>query len=198
MSKVNFVSEFNAIIRYARDNCLPLRERMLWIALFYIANDRAVYNDQTQEYEWPDGYVQVSNGELGLYCCLDKRGIETLRNTLKQRGILDFRPGLKNKRNPAYKLNYLTVGCKNAPNEVSNSVPNYVPIVEPNHVPRYTEQEGMLGVKMHPAVSPYPKDKYTNQTMNGVGVNQSIGFVDLSAPPVCTGFVPLPREEDYA
>lgn len=198
MSKVNFVSEFNAIMRYARDNCLPLRERMLWIALFYIANDRAVYNDQTQEYEWPDSYIQVSNGELGLYCCLDKRGIETLRNTLKQRGILDFRPGLKNKRNPAYKLNYLTVGCKNAPNEVSNSVPNYVPIVEPNHVPRYTEQEGMLGVKMHPAVSPYPKDKYTNQTMNGVGVHQSIGFVDLSAPPVCAGFVPLPREEDYA
>ena len=82
MSKVNFVSEFNAIMRYARDNCLPLRERMLWIALFYVANDRAIYNEQTQEYEWPDGYVQVSNGELGLYCCLDKRGIETLRNTL--------------------------------------------------------------------------------------------------------------------
>ncbi len=48
MSKVNFVSEFNAIMRYARDNCLPLRERMLWIALFYIANDRAVYNEQTE------------------------------------------------------------------------------------------------------------------------------------------------------
>ena len=123
MSKVNFVSEFNAIIRYARDNCLPLRERMLWIALFYVANDRAAYNEQTQEYDWPDSYIQVSNGELGLYCCLDKRGIETLRNTLKQRGILDFRPGLKNKRNPAYKLNYLTVGCKIASNDVPNNVP---------------------------------------------------------------------------
>ena len=108
MSKVNFVSEFNSIMRYARDNCLPLRERMLWIALFYVANDRAAYNEQTQEYDWPDSYIQVSNGELGLYCCLDKRGIEMLRNTLKQRGILDFRPGLKNKSNPAYKLNYLT------------------------------------------------------------------------------------------
>ena len=194
MSKVNFVSEFNAIIRYARDNCLPLRERMLWIALFYVSNDRAIYNEQTQEYEWPDGYIQVSNGELGLYCCLDKRGIETLRNTLKQRGILDFRPGLKNKRNPAYKLNYLTVGRKNALNDVSNSIPNVVP----NHVARYADQEDMLGAKMCPAVSPYPKDKYTNQTSNGVGINQDMGFVDLSAPPVCAGFVPLPREEDYA
>ena len=163
MSKVNFVSEFNAIIRYARDNCLPLRERMLWIALFYIANDRAVYNDQTQEYEWPDSYIQVSNGELGLYCCLDKRGIETLRNTLKQRGILDFRPGLKNKRNPAYKLNYLTVGYKTVPSEVSNSVPSYVPNVVPNHVSRYTEQEDVLGARMPPVVSHYSKDKYTNQ-----------------------------------
>ena len=198
MSKVNFVSEFNAIIRYARDNCLPLRERMLWIALFYIANDRAVYNDQNQEYEWPDGYVQVSNGELGLYCCLDKRGIETLRNTLKQRGILDFRPGLKNKRNPAYKLNYLTVGDKTVPNDVPNRVPSYVPNVVPNHVSRYTEQEDMLGAKMHPDVSPYSKDKYTNQTSNGVSTNQGMGFVDLSAPPVCAGFVPLPREEDFA
>lgn len=196
MSKVNFVSEFNAIMRYARDYCISLRERMLWIALFYIANDRAVYNEQTQEYEWPDSFIQVSNGELGLYCCLDKRGIEMLRNTLKQRGILDFRPGLKNKRNPAYKLNYLTVGCKNAPNDVSNNVPSYVPNAVPNPAPKCTEQGVMLGTKMYLAVPPYSKEKYTNQTQNGVG--QGMGFVDLNHTPVCTGFVPLPREEDYA
>ena len=164
MSKVNFVSEFNSIMRYARDYSLSLRERMLWLALFYIANDRAVYNEQTSEYEWPDGYIQVSNGELGLYCCLDKRGIETLRNTLKQRGILDFRPGLKNKRNPAYKLNYLTVGCKNVPNNVpsgaSNTVPNHVPNPVPSAAPVYTEQSTVLGTNMHPMMSPYPK--YSN------------------------------------
>ena len=47
MSKVNFVSEFNLFMRYARDSSLSLRERMLWIALFYIANDRATVNEQT-------------------------------------------------------------------------------------------------------------------------------------------------------
>ncbi len=31
MCKVNFVSEFNSIMRYARDYSLSLRERMLWI-----------------------------------------------------------------------------------------------------------------------------------------------------------------------
>lgn len=110
MSKVNFVSEFIAIMRYARDDSLNLRERMLWIALFYTANDRAVYNEHTQEYDWPDGFFQVSNGELNLYSSLDKRAVETLRTALQQRGILDYQPGIKNKRNPAYKMNYLTVG----------------------------------------------------------------------------------------
>ena len=204
MSKVNFVSEFNAIMRYARDNCLPLRERILWIALFYVANDRAVYNEQTQEYEWPDGFIQVSNGELNLYCCLDKRAIETLRNTLKQRGVLDFQPGVKNKRNPAYKLNYLTVGCKNVPNNVSsgasNTVPNHVPNPASNAVPVYTEQGAMLGTKMHPTMSPYPKGNNINHTrmQAGAGVSQDRGFVDLNAAPVCSGFVPLPWEEGNA
>lgn len=204
MSKVNFVSEFNSIMRYARDYSLSLRERMLWIALFYIANDRAVYNEQTQEYEWPDGFIQVSNGELNLYCCLDKRAIETLRNTLKQRGVLDFQPGVKNKRNPAYKLNYLTVGCKNAPNNVpsgtSNSVPNHVPNPVPNDAPGYTEQEARLGTKMHPTMSPYPKVNNINHTrmQAGTGISQGEGFVNLNAVPVCSGFVPLPWEEGNA
>ena len=201
MSKVNFVSEFNSIMRYARDYSLSLRERMLWIALFYIANDRAMYNEQTQEYEWPDGFIQVSNGELNLYCCLDKRAIETLRNTLKQRGVLDFQPGVKNKRNPAYKLNYLTVGCKNVPNNVpsgvSNNAPNPVPNPVPNIAPVYTEQEAMLGTKMHPTMPPYPKVNNINHTrmQAGAGVSQDRGFVDLNAAPVCSGFVPLPWEE---
>lgn len=204
MSKVNFVSEFNSIMRYARDYSLSLRERMLWIALFYIANDRAVYNEQTQEYEWPDGFIQVSNGELNLYCCLDKRAIETLRNTLKQRGVLDFQPGVKNKRNPAYKLNYLTVGSKNVPNNVpsgaSNNVPNHVPNPVPNTAPVHTEQGAMLGTKMHPTMSPYPKVNNINytQTQAGAGVSQGKGFVDLNVPPVCSGFVSLPWEEGNA
>ena len=124
MSKVNFVNEFNLFMRYARNNGLSLRERMLWIALFHIANDRAIYNEQTQEYDWPEGLFFVSHGELYSFCCLDKRSIETLRNSLKQRGLIDFKPGNKNKSNPAYKINYLSlnVGCKNVPNDVPSEL----------------------------------------------------------------------------
>ena len=177
MSKVNFVSEFNSFMRYARDNSLSLRERMLWIALFYVANDRKTYNDATQEYEWPDGFFQVSNGELNLYCCLDKRAIETLRNGLKQRGLIDFQPGLKNKRNPAYRLFYFSadIGNKNAPNNTPNNVPKdapkHTPNNAPNHVPNpapsHTENDGFLGANLPPTIPPYTQNKYANQFQNG-------------------------------
>ena len=187
MSKVNFVSEFNLFMRYARDSSLSLRERMLWIALFYIANDRATFNEQTQEYDWPDGFIQVSNGELNLYCCLDKRAIETLRNGLKQRGLIDFQPGQKNKKNPAYKINYLSVnvGYKKVPNDVHNNtpkdapnnVPNNAPSNAPDPVPDYAGNDGVLGAKMHPTMPPRPKDKYTNNPQSGYGggINPSSG-----------------------
>lgn len=181
MSKVNFVSEFNLFMRFARDNSLSMRERMFWIALFYIANDRATFNEQTQEYDWPDDFIQVSNGEINLYCCLDKRAIETLRNGLKQRGLIDFQPGQKNKRNPAYKINYLSVNVGNKiapntdPNNVSSTDPNNAPNTDPNNVsnidpssvPNNTENAEVLGTKMHPTVSPYSKYKSSpNQTQS--------------------------------
>ena len=168
MSKVNFVSEFNAFMRFARDNSLSLRERMLWIALFYIANDRAVFNEQTQEYEWPDGFIQVSNGELNLYCCLDKRSIEALRNGLKQRGLIDFQSGQKNKKSPGYRLIYLSANVRNnnvpniAPNNTPNNAPNHAPNNTPNHAPNhvpncapnYAENAGVLGTNLHPTMPP--------------------------------------------
>ena len=126
---------------------------MLWIALFYAANDRAVYNEHTQEYDWPDGFFQVSNGEPNLYSSLDKRAVETLRTALQQRGILDYQPGIKNKRNPAYKMNYLTVGYQSAPNYETNVVPGTVPV--------HTNQGTRLGTKSHPSRSPY-KEKQIN------------------------------------
>lgn len=127
------------LMRYAKNNGLSARERLLWIALFTIANDRATYNEQTKEYDWPEDFIPVPNGELTLQSTLDKRGIETVRNTLKQRGLIDFIPGMKNKRMPMYKMLYLSVdvGYKTVPNDVPKSsevgyknAPNIVPIMD--------------------------------------------------------------------
>ena len=150
MCRVNFLKEFNLIMRYSKQYGLSLRERMLWIALLYIANDRAVYDEQIGAYDWPDDYFPVSNGELELESTLDKRAISTVRNSLKQRGLIDFRPGMKNARVPEYRLIYrsLHVGCKIVPNDVPNMSPTmyptnpqectqHVPNSVPNETPLY-------------------------------------------------------------
>ena len=76
MCKINFVSEFKEFMRYAMQNGLSARERNLWIALFYLANDRARYNEQTGDYDWPDDFFLVANSELNLHSTLDKRGAD--------------------------------------------------------------------------------------------------------------------------
>lgn len=202
MSKVNFISEFNLFMRYARNNNLSLRERMLWIALFYIANDRATYNEQTQEYDWPDGFIPVSNGELNLYCCLDKRGIDTLRNSLKQRGLIDFTPGLKNKKNPTYRLCYLSVnvGYKNVPNDVpnndTNSVPNTVPNAVPNTVPNPPPLPKYKPSQDKNEIQNRGKGHCENRNGGGrASAVADVGFVDLDDEDMSSSeFVPLPWE----
>lgn len=219
MSNVNFVSEFNLLMRYSRNNGLSARERLLWIALFTIANDRAVYDENAKEYDWPDGFISIPNGELNLYSTLDKRGIETVRNSLKQRGLIDFVPGMRNKQVPQYKINYLSldVGCKKVPNDVPNSVSNYVPNDvpscatnnEPNHVPNHAPSHDSntpgFGYKNAPNLAPITLNKRENinqsQREGKSGVTQGdargratppdgFGFVNLDSGTECTeGFV---------
>ena len=80
--KVNYVDELNTFMRYARSNALTGRERLLWIALFTIANERATYNAMTKEYELPfkpvlltgsmtakakkESYQQIADGSVNL------------------------------------------------------------------------------------------------------------------------------------
>lgn len=134
MCKINFVSEFNCFMRYAKNNSLTGRERNLWIALFYIANDRANYNAATKDYEWPDEFFPVTIGELTLHSNLDKKSIEAIRNQLKQRGLIEFEKGKGNVKPAKYKINYLSldVGYKIVPNNPPNVPPNNTTNTPPN------------------------------------------------------------------
>lgn len=171
MSQVNFVEQFNLIMEYARENCLQGRECMLWLDLFYFANRSAVYQADSQTYEWPDDFYSVSNSELNSFGQFDKRAIETLRNSLKQRGLIDFIKGEKNKRNPTYKFFYLSrVGCKIVPNNVPNIPPNNIPNNDANHAPKPDD----VRYKNAPNNAPIPvnKDyKYNSPSSSGKGVN---------------------------
>lgn len=137
MCKINFVSEFNCFMRYAKNHSLSGRERNLWIALFYIANDRANYNAATRDYEWPDEFFPVTIGELNLHSNLDKKSIEAIRNQLKQRGLIDFEKGKGNVKPAKYKINYLSldVGYKIVPNNPPNIPPKNTPNTPPDSSP---------------------------------------------------------------
>ena len=93
MSQINFVAEFRAIMETCRRDSVSGRTRLLWIALFYLANDRAREDEQTGAWEWPDEFFPVNNAELATHCPLEKRALLEARNRLKQMGVIDFKPG---------------------------------------------------------------------------------------------------------
>ena len=129
MSEINFVAEFRAIMDTCRKESIPARARLLWIALFYLANDRAQENEQTGTWEWPDDFFAVNNAELVTHCPLEKRAMLEARNRLKQMGFIDFKAGDNATKPAKYRLKYLSGAqwCKNVPQGVPQGVPQHVP-----------------------------------------------------------------------
>lgn len=100
MPIVNYVREHTRFIEYASDDKITASERLLWYALMHVMNQNAKGN------VWPDGFIYISNDRLLLYCPLGFDAMAKARNGLKQRGLIDFTPGKKNKLSPAYRMNY--------------------------------------------------------------------------------------------
>jgi hypothetical protein len=56
---------------------------------------------------WPDDFIRISNDRVLTLC--RPMGFDTMakaRNGLKQKGLIDFKAGNKNKENPAYRMRY--------------------------------------------------------------------------------------------
>ena len=138
MSQINFVAEFRAIMETCRRDSVSGRTRLLWIALFYLANDRAREDEQTGAWEWPDEFFPVNNYELATHCPLEKRAILEARNRLKQMGVIDFKAGDNAMKPAKYRIKYLSVSqwCKNAPQHVPQEAPQHVPQEAPQHAPQ--------------------------------------------------------------
>ena len=136
MSQINFVAEFRAIMEACRRDSVPGRTRLLWIALFYLANDRAREDEQTGAWEWPDDFFPVNNAELATHCPLEKRAILEARNRLKQMGVIDFKAGDNALKPAKYRFRYLTCDqwCKNAPQHAPQEVPQHAPQGAPNYI----------------------------------------------------------------
>ena len=102
MPIVNYVREHMRFIEYASDEGLSSGERLVWYALMHIINGRA------QGSIWPEGFIRIANDRLLALCPMQLGAVIMARNSLKQRGLIDFIPGSRNKRAPAYKINFFS------------------------------------------------------------------------------------------
>lgn len=100
MPIVNYVREHIRFMEYATDEHLTSSERLLWYALMHIMNQRA------QGKVWPDEFIRISNDRLLSYCPMKFDTMANARNGLKQRGLIEFTKGEKNKLSPAYRMIY--------------------------------------------------------------------------------------------
>lgn len=100
MPIVNYVVEHVRFIEYATDEMLSMSERLLWYALMDVMNHRAQGNI------WPEEFIRIDNVTLCRKAGIKFDALSDARNKLKQRGIIDFIPGERNKKNPMYKMTY--------------------------------------------------------------------------------------------
>lgn len=100
MPIVNYVREHMRFIEYASEENLSASEMLLWYALMHQFNQRAQGNI------WPEEFVRIDNDRLLSYLPFGYDALAEARNKLKQRGIIDYVPGERNKKNPTYKITY--------------------------------------------------------------------------------------------
>ena len=165
MCTIQFITQFDLIMEYSRENLLTSHEQLLMLTLFHCANRLA---QRDINHSWPEDFFPLSNAEIGLWCRLDKRAIEATRNSLKQRGLIDFTKGVRNKLQPTYKINYLQrVGYKIVPNNVPSNVPNNVPSSVPIVVPMNVPSSVPLSIDIDTGIDPEENDTHSSSQQQG-------------------------------
>lgn len=102
---VNYVREINAFNRYANEQMMGSGERLLWFGLMDCIN--TYYASGA---DWPTDYVSIPNKRLLSHVPFSEDAMIEARNRLKQRGLIDYMPGKKNRTAPAYRVRYFSAG----------------------------------------------------------------------------------------
>ncbi len=100
MPIVNYIREHEWFIEFAADEGLTPNDVALYDAILYFVNRRAEGND------WPEDFIRIRNDRLLTYCHMGFDAMARSRNKLKQKGVIDFLNGDRNREAPAYKLLY--------------------------------------------------------------------------------------------
>lgn len=160
MCEVNFIQQFDLIMEYCRENFVHSREQLLMLTLFHCANRMA---QKSTNHSWPDDFFPVSNAEITAWSNIDKKSIETLRNSLKQRGLIDFTKGCRNKSQPTYKIHYLVrVGYRIVPNNTSNNNPNSTTNNNTNSTTNQLPNSTPLTININTKVNPNVNNTHTS------------------------------------
>jgi len=100
MPIVNYIREHEWFIEYAADEGLTPNDIALYDAILYFVNRKAEGN------VWPDDFIRIRNDRLLTYCHMGFDAMARSRNKLKQKGVIDFLNGDRNKEAPAYRIIY--------------------------------------------------------------------------------------------
>ena len=100
MPIVNYIREHEWFIEYAADEGLTPNDIALYDAILTFVNRKAEGND------WPDEFIRIRNDRLLSYCRMGFDAMARSRNKLKQKGVIDYLSGDRNREAPAYKILY--------------------------------------------------------------------------------------------
>ncbi len=135
---VNYVREINAFHRYANVNFLGSSERLLWFGLMDYINLHYASGS-----EWPGDFISIPNKGILSHVPFGEDALTEARSRLKQRGLIEYLPGKKNKEAPKYRIHYfsmeLSTGCQqnvgtDYPKKTGN-IPGNIPGNMPGNIP---------------------------------------------------------------
>ncbi|MBS6842711.1 MAG: DnaD domain protein [Clostridiales bacterium] len=143
---VNYVREINAFHRYANVNFLGSSERLLWFGLMDYINLHYASGS-----EWPGDFISIPNKGILSHVPFGEDALTEARSRLKQRGLIEYLPGKKNKEAPKYRIHYfsmeLSTGYQqnvgtdypektgNMPGNIPGNMPGNIPGNIPGNVP---------------------------------------------------------------
>ena len=111
MPIVNYIREHEWFIESAADEGLTPNDVALYDAILYFVNRKAEGND------WPDDFIRIRNDRLLPFCHMGFDAMARSRNKLKQKGVIDFLNGDRNKEAPAYKILYKCLDERSFPQD---------------------------------------------------------------------------------
>ncbi len=119
MITINYLFQFNAFMSFISDIKISPSCCYLWLTLLYLFSRRST-GDQ-----WPEGFIEIPINKILTYWQHSVDSLLIDRQKLKQLGLIDYIPGIRNKKNAQYKLIYFAKKSDNPSVNVPDNTSSY-------------------------------------------------------------------------